>query len=938
VRTPALCDELAAILDPARVLAREIDRIAFAADASFYRLVPEVVVQPASIAEIQALFALCRRRRLPLTFRTAGTSLSGQAVTRHLLVDVSRHFGRVAVEARGERVRVEPGVIGGHVNRVLAPYARRIGPDPASIDSCMMGGILANNSSGMCCGVENNAYRTLVSLRFVLPSGLALDTALPEARRVLEEGEPEIARGLLELRRRVQASPSLCERIRKKYRIKNTMGYSMNAFLDFEEPQEILSHLLIGSEGTLAFIAEAVLRTLPDPLFPVTGLLYFADVPAACRAIEPLRASGVRAVEIMDRASLRAVENEAWAPAILRELPDRAAALLVEYGCARAEDRPGARRAAEETCARLPLLAAPAFTDDGAERAGLWRIRKGLFPSVGALRPPGSTVLMEDVAFPAPRLADAVTDLQELFRIHGYEEAIIFGHAKDGNLHFVLTPSFGADGEVERYERFTDDLVRMVLGHEGSLKAEHGTGRNMAPFVEAEWGAEAYARMRELKALIDPDGILNPGVILNDDPRVHVRDLKDLPHVEEEADRCIECGFCEARCPSRRLTLTPRQRIVVRREMARRGDPGGALGRDFVYAGLDTCAADGMCATACPVHIDTGALVKRLRAERIGPSAQRRAQGLVKRFALLELGARETLRAGHLAAAVIGPRALGGMLRAFGLPRWTSGMPRPSPRRLPPSVREGAHAVYFPTCVSRILGVPMDGGRSLPETMLRIAERARFPLWIPEDCPGHCCGMPFGSKGYADASREMLEETVGRLWEWTDGGRLPVVLDGSSCVYTMRSAGEALAGEPRAHWKALRILDAIELVSDVLLERLPVRRLPAEVVVHPNCGARKLGLENKLLGIVRACANRAEVPLQLECCAMAGDRGLRFPELTAAALAPEAAEVRARPYQGHYSCNIPCEMALSTATGRPYRSFLYLVDEATRGGSPHRAP
>src|SRR6185437_11044646 len=184
--------ELRKILPPSRVLTSTLERIAWASDASFYRAVPQAVVFPSTIEEIQALMELSGRLNVPLTFRASGTSLSGQAVGEGILVSVTRGWRRCEPLERGTRVRIEPGVIAARVNRVLSSFGRKIGPDPASIDSARMGGILANNSSGMCCGVARNAYHTLSSMRFIvpagLPSGLVLDTASVEARETLRQG------------------------------------------------------------------------------------------------------------------------------------------------------------------------------------------------------------------------------------------------------------------------------------------------------------------------------------------------------------------------------------------------------------------------------------------------------------------------------------------------------------------------------------------------------------------------------------------------------------------------------------------------------------------------------------------------------------------------------------------------------------------------------
>src|SRR5664279_922970 len=614
---------LAGMIAADRILIRPIDLIACASDASFYRLIPKAVVQVQSLDEVRGLFAFSQQTQVPMTFRAAGTSLSGQSISDGLLVEVARHWRELRVEESGSKIRVQPGVIGARANQALLPYGAKIGPDPASIATCTLGGILSNNSSGMCCGVEQNAYHTLHSMKFMLPSGTVIDTALPSADEEFHAREPELARGILALKAQLRANPGLRERVRNKYRMKNTTGYSLNAFLDFERAVDIFQHVLIGSEGTLAFIAEAVLDTVPDLPVKYTGLLLFPDLYAAADSIVPLRQAGAKALEVMDRASLRSVENQAGIPASIRTLPEGASGLLVEFQSAQESERTLLEELARDVVGGLKLQEAAAFTHVASEQALLWKIRAGMFPSVGSVRKTGTTVIIEDVAFPIERLADAALDLNQLFRKHDYDNAIIFGHAKDGNLHFVITQGFNDQAAVDQYARFIDDVVELVVNrYDGALKAEHGTGRNMAPFVETEWGSEGYEIMRRLKQLADPHNLLNPGVIINSDPRAHLEDLKRIPTIEPEVDKCIECGYCESKCPSRELTLTPRQRIVVRREMARLQDEKEsselytALDREFPYAALDTCATDGLCATACPVSIDTGQLVKRFRRMR----------------------------------------------------------------------------------------------------------------------------------------------------------------------------------------------------------------------------------------------------------------------------------------------------------------------------------
>ncbi len=927
-----------------RILIRPIELIAYAADASFYRLIPKAVVQAQNVAEIQALFAFSQRMQIPMTFRAAGTSLSGQSISDGLLVEVARNWRDLRVEENGRKIRVQPGVIGARANQALAPYGAKIGPDPASIATCTLGGILSNNSSGMCCGVEQNAYHTLHSMKFLLPSGTIIDTSLPDADQQFHAREPRLAGGVLELKGQLEQKAGLRERVRSKYRMKNTTGYSLNAFLDFDRAVDIFQHVIIGSEGTLAFIAEAVLNTVPDLPVKYTGLLLFPNLYTAAASIVPLRQAGAKALEIMDRAALHSVENQSGVPPSIRTLPDGAAGLLAEFQSADEKERRELETAAAEAVGGLSLYEPAQFTHVAEEQALLWRIRSGMFPSVGSVRKSGTTVIIEDVAFPVEHLAEAAQDLTVLFGKHQYDDAIIFGHAKDGNLHFVITQSFNHRTAIDQYARFMDDVVKLVVErYEGALKAEHGTGRNMAPFVATEWGSDGYEIMQQLKNLADPHNLLNPGVIINADRQAHLANLKQLPSVEPEIDKCIECGYCEPKCPSRELSLTPRQRIVVRREMARLQEAGNqpdlyaALDREFPYMALNTCATDGMCATACPVSIDTGQLVKRFRNIRTSARAQQWAVRIADNFSVAERVLRWGLRLGHVAQRVIGVGGMRILTRVMkrvsgdSLSEWMPDTPYPA-APIPRTQRTAARAVYFPACITRVMGqLPAEPNDwSLMEVTLELTRRAGVEVFIPDNVAGTCCGTPFSSKGFPRAHAITINAAIERCWQWSEEGKLPIVIDTSPCTYGFKTGRSCLTEENQHRFDRMRFLDAIEFVHDELLPRLAVKTKARSVVLHPVCSVIKMSVVVKLEAIAHACAEEVTIPLDTGCCGFAGDRGFLFPELTKSATRQQAAEVKAMRPDGCYSSSRTCEIGMTRATGQVYRSYMYLLEKATR--------
>lgn len=930
--------QLKNIIPPNRVKTRLIDRYAYASDASHFYLVPEAVVQPNTVEEMQALFRYAREHGKHLTFRAGGTSLSGQAVTDGILVDLSNYWRKVTPEEEGRKVRVEPAVIGSYVNIALKRYGRKMGPDPASINAAMMGGILSNNSSGMCCGVEYNSYHTLRSLTFVLANGLVFNTAKKEDYKRFETEAKDIADGLLQLREELLANTELTSRIREKYKQKNTVGYCLNAFVDFEHPLDILAHLIIGGEGTLAFIAEAVLDTIPDYPEKMTAMLYFNDPAVACHSIYALKQTGARALEFMDRASLRSVEDMPGLPDFYKTLPEKASAILIEFQEETQEELLQRYEAAKSLFDELPLLFPPDFTQDPTEQALMWKVRKGMYPSVAGMRAKGTSALMEDCVVPVQRLGEAVIDVQQLFVKHGYENGIIFGHAKDGNLHFVVSQSYATPEDIAHYEKFNDDLFDLILNkYDGALKGEHSTGRAVSAFVEQEWGPEAYRIMKQLKALADPDNMLNPGIVITDDPKMHIHHLKVMPVVEEEVDRCIECGFCESACPSRDLTLTPRRRIAVRRAIARADAAGDtatktALLKDYDYEGLETCATDGMCATKCPVDINTGDLVKRLRRENHSPRENKLALTVAKNFAWLERSARLSLKTGNGLNRLFGDRfmpGLTGMTRKLlpFLPNWSpqfGGLDLNGYKDHQESNQEkDIQIVYFPACISRM----MSG--EVIRAFYSVCAKAGIAVVLPEKTEGSCCGQIFSSKGFPDAYRFAANQTLDRLWAVTDEGRLPVVLDVSSCTQTLLGSRPYLTTENQSRFDALQILDIVDFAADIALPRLKISKPKEQVVFHPVCSVQKMGTVAKLQAIGNACAKRADMPVFAACCGMAGDRGFLYPELTAAATRNEADEVKARSYDGYYSTSKTCELALSAAVGEEYHSILNLLDEVS---------
>ncbi len=946
-----LVPQLRRILDADDVLTSTTDLVRYSSDASPYRMLPRVVVRPQNTQQLIAVLAAVKAAGRGITFRAGGTSLNGQSQGDDVMIDMREHFRDIEVLEEGARLRSEPGVILFRANALLAPKGRVLGPDPASGSAATIGGVFANNASGMTAGTRYNSYTTIDSVTAVLASGTVVDTAAPDADDRLRAAEPDLYAALEAIRDDVRADADLTALIRRKFSIKNTSGYRLDAFLDADRPVDILPLLLVGSEGTLAAVVETVWRTLETGPRRSTAFLRFPDVTSAAAVVAPLNAVEAQAVELMDTASLRSLQGRAGTPQWINDLaPDATdAAILTE------------RRAADTATldqfeADVARIVGPTVVDMGeslttreAGRAALyWRLRSGMLPSIGASRPAGTALITEDVVVPPERLPQAVADLQALLVKHGFLGAVN-GHASAGNMHFYLYLDATDDERLGAYRAFMEELVDLIVDrYDGSLKGEHGTGRNMAPFITREWGEAAVAMMWRVKRAMDPAGLLGPGVFLNDDPEAAFDGLKSMPAIHPHLNPCIECGFCEPVCPSRHLTATPRQRIVLQRELARQGHTGPVAERiidEYAYEAVDTCAGDSSCSIACPVDIDTGRVMKELRRDGAPALAQRVGVTLAKHWGIAEIAGRTALFAAKAIRPVIGDRGLSAITslgRKIGgeelVPSWIAELPGPAPA-LPPTERAGAEAVFFAACINRIFGASRAAAEptTVSEAFVALAARAGHAIWIPDDLASMCCGTVWHSKGLEEGNVIMAAEVLDRMWRWSDAGRLPIIVDASSCTLGLaHDIAELLDPERLAKHRKLQIIDVMKYTREVLLPDLPQAQKLGLTVLHPTCSMNMLGITDDLKTLAGAVSQEVFVPISATCCAFAGDRGMLHPELTATATEEEVAQVKARlaePVEGPVgfaSGNRTCELGMEHATGQPYESIIVTLERQTR--------
>ncbi|WP_372751490.1 FAD-binding and (Fe-S)-binding domain-containing protein [Labilibaculum sp.] len=930
-------DEIKSTIEKSRLYTDEVRNLAYGTDAGFYRLIPQIIIRANDEKEVQKALLLANKYNLPVTFRAAGTSLAGQAITDSILIVAGKHWEDFDILKNGEAIRMQPGLIGSRVNAVLAPYGRKLGPDPASINSAMIGGIVMNNASGMNCGTHENSYKTILSARLIFADGTIVDTGDEKSREEFKKTHGDFIRQIEEMRDKVRSNKKLAELIRYKYSIKNTTGLSINPFIDYEDPFQIIVNLMVGSEGTLAFVSELTMKTVVNHKFKASAMIYFNDIVTACQSVVTMKPGPVHGAEMLDRVALRSVENADGIPPFIKDFPDGVTAILVETLANSQEELDNNIKEIKSLLSAYETVRPIEFTDKAEEYSKYWDIRKGVFPAVGGLRETGTTCIIEDVAFHIEDLPKATLDLQNLIAKYEYKDGVIYGHALEGNFHFIFNQNFDKPEELEQYKSFMHEVDQLVVDkYNGSLKAEHGTGRNMAPFVKHEWGEEAYELMKEVKQLFDPKTLLNPGVIINNDPECYTKNFKTLAPVHDLVDKCIECGFCEVNCLTAGFTISARQRTVIQREIKRLEMTGEdperleVLKKGFVYLGQETCAGDGLCATSCPVGIDTGKYIKYLRSLNM---ASDKAQKYSKMAAdnLYKIG--PMIRGGltfvNGVHTVMGTTLLGAIAGGFrtlsgnNIPLWTASMPKGAkkPVQHPINKENPMKMVYFPSCIAQTMG-PAKGDpykKPLHVVTQELLEKAGYEVIFPDGMSNLCCGTPWESKGLVKHANQKSSELEAALLKASENGKYPVLCDTSPCLYRMRNVMD----------KTLKLYEPVEFIHEFLMDKLNFKKVDEVVAIHSTCTTTKMGLTPALKAVAEACATHVVLPAEVGCCGFAGDRGFNFPEVNKYALRKLHPVISKEKVVAGYSNSRTCEIGLSHNGGVPYQSIIYLVDRVT---------
>ena len=915
-----------------RVYTDHLRRYAYGVDASCYSYLPKVVVKAEDEREVRRLIRLCQQCGTPFTFRAAGSSLSGQCSSEDVLIVCNDGFKKMEVIDDGKALKCECGVIGSDANDLLKPYNRKIGPDPATLATALVGGILNNNSSGMCCGTAQNSYKTIRSIRVVLLDGTVLDTSDKKSIEQFLREKPQMVEDILQLRKEILADEELTHLIHHKYKIKNTTGYGLNSLVDFEDIIDIINHLFIGSEGTLGFVSEIVYNTVEDVPYKGCGLMFFSTLNDASLAVVALANMGrekVIAAEMMDYQSLRAVQSLENVPEFVREVPEGTSAILFQTESYSKETVDENLAFIKEQLKDIPTAIPSLYSQDPKEYDSWWAIRKGILPIVGGQRRKGTTVITEDVCFQIEDFTKGIEMLTELFHKYDFVDGgVIFGHALSGNVHFNITPDFNDPKDTKNFGDLVKEMSERVSGFGGSLKAEHGTGRMVAPFVEMEWGKKAYELNRRIKAIFDPERILNPDVIITDDPDVYKKNLKAQCVIDDAFTICMECGFCEKHCPSRNLTLTPRQRIALLRETKRLENEGNftlasELRKGYEYFGVDTCAACSMCKGLCPLSIDTAQIALSMR--RIDPPAPELAKKIYDNFSTTLQMCRAGVSLEGIAGSIITQKAISKITEGLhGVTGVTPYVPKTTPKanryklknRIKPTNFE--KVVYFSTCANRAFkpNQGYDDDRSLQQVVESLCNKAHIDIIYPKHIENLCCGLSF--ENYDDVHERAVKDLHDALMKASQNGKYPIVIDHSACF-----------NHAFKHMPDLEINDISEFLCKYVVPHLDIEKCDERVIVHKQCKIKSLNKSQYIEDLARLCTDHVFNIKSFACDGFAGQKGFFTPELNKSATKDLAGEIAEYGATLGVSSSSTCEIGLGESGGIPFVGVAFLLDRCS---------
>ncbi len=881
----AVASDLRRLLE-GEVLFDSLHRTLYSTAACIYQVLPLGAVVPRHEGDVLAVLEYARRQQIPITARGGGSGLAGQTLGSGIILDFSKHFRRVTeIDPERRTVRVQPGVVHAQLNRILRRHGMHFAPDPSSSPFCTIGGMLANNAGGSHTIRHGATRENTLSLRVALADGSVIDTLPlphPAAGPRGPGAQSRLVSGLASI---VERHRELIDRSAPRTR-RNSSGYALREALNGSVD---LTQVIIGSEGTLGLILDATLRIVPVPAAKATALVLFDDLQRAGEAVVRILEVRPSAVELLDRTFVQVIREAD--PGVGASLPAGTEAILIVEldGDDPREVQTRMTALAERLTSAPPLATEVRRGMRPEDAARIWAVRKAASPILsrreGTRR---NTRFIEDAAVRPEQMAEFVGRLRTLLSKHGLAAAI-FGHAGDCNLHCNPMLNQKDPRDLRLMETVAEEFVDMVIGMGGSLSGEHGDGRLRTPFLRRAYGGLVDV-FGEVKALFDPDRLLNPGIIVHDGSYRLTDHLRygdgyrlvatstpiDDAAWQKEIEKCHGCGACRNYCPVAVETgdeaASARAKAnLLRAVITGRLDPGLVASAEFKGI-MDLCVNCRLCHSECPTAIDIPGMA--IMAKEIYVRA--RGKGVTDRLLtspgpMLRLG---TLLA-PVANAALRLRAARGLMEALtGIAAKRRMQPfaaQPLEARLPSVDPEGRKVAYFHGCFGGYQDVEEEG-RAAVELLQHLGCSVAIP-------PQECCGIAAITYGHLDDVRSAAERNVATLLDCARRG-YEVLYSAPSCGLALVEDYPRLLGTPQSEVLARHIRDIHEYVLDILQGdaalRARLRPVPLRITYHNPCHLQARGMGGEVVSLLRLVPGVEVVPIgEDHCCGIAGTFGMK---------------------------------------------------------------
>jgi FAD/FMN-containing dehydrogenase/Fe-S oxidoreductase len=881
----------------------------YSCDSGNYRQIPIGVVVPKTERDIEETVAICRRYKAPLLSRGGGTSLAGQTCNVGVVMDMSKYYNRlISFDKDGKTITVQPGMVLDDLRHYSEQHGLTFGPDPSTHNHCTMGGMLGNNSCGVHSVMSANygygakMEHNTVSMTVLTYDGLKL-TVGPTSD---EEYERIIAGGgrTAEIYRRMKAlvdryAPLIRERFPNIPR--RVSGYNLVDLLP--EKGFNIASALIGTESTCVTILEATFKLLPSPKARTLVVLGYPDLYDSGKHVKDILTFKPIGLEGLDDMLIRNMERKGYHTDHLTLLPQGQAWLLVEFGGDSKQESDALGRA---MMAKLQAKSDPPkmnLFDDPDQEELLWKIREsGLGATAWVPGDPITEEGWEDSAVPPDKLGEYLVDLRHLFQKYGWMDVPLYGHFGQGCVHCRIPFDLQTSEGLDEYKRFTEEAAHLVVNYGGSISGEHGDGQSKADLLEIMYGPELLQAFREFRAIWDPDGLMNPGKIVEPygqlrnlrtgatyapiEPKTHFHYAADENRFSRAALRCVGIGECRrssggTMCPSYRVTKeeqhSTRGRARLLYEMLM-GDPLKGWKARPVKEALDLCLACKGCKGDCPVNVDMATYKAEFLAHYYKGRLRPRS---AYAFGLIYWWSRITS---------VAPRIVNFFTQTPGLAGISKWLMGAAPQRKIPAFATETFKKWFRHRRTPGSGRPlgdrrMPGERSpvilwadtfnnyfFPDTLkaaVDVLEAAGFQVVVPR--ASLCCGRPLYDYGMLNTAKRLLRRILRTLREEIRNG-VPVVGLEPSCVAVFRDELVNLFPNDK---DAKRLKTQTFTLAEFLTKKAPgfrVPPLPYKILVHGHCHQKAImGMkaEKELFGELKLDFQI----LDSGCCGMAGSFG-----------------------------------------------------------------